>query len=61
MIRFQFRKEADITIVCNTTVSHGSAMTNNRPLHVALISPKGPLYRHRGGIFSNRSATCRSR
>src|SRR4029079_17200303 len=22
-----------------------------RPLRVALISPKGPLYRHRGGIF----------
>ena len=21
------------------------------PLHIALISPKGPLYRHRGGIF----------
>jgi radical SAM superfamily enzyme YgiQ (UPF0313 family) len=26
-------------------------MTSNRPLHVALISPKGPLYRHRAGIF----------
>ena len=23
----------------------------NRPLRIALISPKGPLYRHRGGIF----------
>src|SRR5688572_16220204 len=22
-----------------------------RPLRIALISPKGPLYRHRGGIF----------
>src|SRR6266699_5757029 len=22
-----------------------------RPLRVALVSPKGPLYRHRGGIF----------
>ena len=21
------------------------------PLRIALISPKGPLYRHRGGIF----------
>jgi radical SAM superfamily enzyme YgiQ (UPF0313 family) len=26
-------------------------MTNLRPLRIALISPKGPLYRHRGGIF----------
>src|SRR5436305_11984189 len=24
---------------------------NGRRLRVALISPKGPLYRHRGGIF----------
>src|SRR4029079_17214957 len=23
----------------------------NRPIRIALISPKGPLYRHRGGIF----------
>src|SRR5437762_10317584 len=23
----------------------------NRPIRVALVSPKGPLYRHRGGIF----------
>jgi len=23
----------------------------NRPIQIALISPKGPLYRHRGGIF----------
>lgn len=23
----------------------------SHPLHIALISPKGPLYRHRGGIF----------
>src|SRR5882762_7746517 len=23
----------------------------NQPIRVALISPKGPLYRHRGGIF----------
>ena len=23
----------------------------DRPLQIALISPKGPLYRHRGGIF----------
>jgi radical SAM superfamily enzyme YgiQ (UPF0313 family) len=26
-------------------------MTSNRPLRIALISPKGSLYRHRGGIF----------
>ena len=26
-------------------------MTNKTSLRVALISPKGPLYRHRGGIF----------
>lgn len=26
-------------------------MASNRPLRIALISPKGPLYRHRGGIF----------
>ena len=26
-------------------------MTNHKPLRIALISPKGPLYRHRGGIF----------
>src|ERR1700704_5466898 len=26
-------------------------MTSNRPLRIALISPKGPLYRHRGGVF----------
>lgn len=24
---------------------------NSRPLQIVLISPKGPLYRHRGGIF----------
>src|SRR6058998_3091084 len=29
----------------------GGSATQNRPLRVALISPKGPLYRHRGGIF----------
>ena len=23
----------------------------NRPIRIVLISPKGPLYRHRGGIF----------
>lgn len=27
------------------------AMTSKRPLRIALISPKGPLYRHRSGIF----------
>ena len=27
------------------------AMPTTRPLRIALISPKGPLYRHRGGIF----------
>jgi radical SAM superfamily enzyme YgiQ (UPF0313 family) len=26
-------------------------MTSKSPLRIALISPKGPLYRHRGGIF----------
>src|SRR5688572_17410890 len=26
-------------------------MTNKTSLRIALISPKGPLYRHRGGIF----------
>src|SRR6476619_3418450 len=26
-------------------------MANDKPLRIALISPKGPLYRHRGGIF----------
>src|SRR5215212_10214005 len=26
-------------------------MTGQRPLRIALVSPKGPLYRHRGGIF----------
>ena len=26
-------------------------MTSNRPLRIALVSPKGPLYRHSGGIF----------
>jgi radical SAM superfamily enzyme YgiQ (UPF0313 family) len=26
-------------------------MNDRRPLKIALISPKGPLYRHRGGIF----------
>ncbi|HSR42531.1 MAG TPA: cobalamin-dependent protein, partial [Longimicrobiales bacterium] len=26
-------------------------MSHDRPLRVVLISPKGPLYRHRGGIF----------
>lgn len=31
---------------------HGKlVMTSKKPLRVALISPKGPLYRHRGGIF----------
>ncbi len=28
-----------------------SAPSVTRPLRVALLSPKGPLYRHRGGIF----------
>ena len=23
----------------------------NRKMRIALVSPKGPLYRHRGGIF----------
>src|SRR5215218_4708272 len=32
------------------TREHDSA-PRRRPLRVALISPKGPLYRHRGGIF----------
>src|SRR6476619_2695122 len=26
-------------------------MANDKPLRIVLISPKGPLYRHRGGIF----------
>jgi radical SAM superfamily enzyme YgiQ (UPF0313 family) len=26
-------------------------MANDKPIRIALISPKGPLYRHRGGIF----------
>jgi hypothetical protein len=26
-------------------------MANNKPIRIALISPKGPLYRHRVGIF----------
>src|SRR3989442_7002000 len=26
-------------------------MLSNRKIRIALISPKGPLYRHRGGIF----------
>src|SRR3954447_24793923 len=26
-------------------------MTSNGPIRITLISPKGPLYRHRGGIF----------
>ena len=26
-------------------------MTEAQKLHITLISPKGPLYRHRGGIF----------
>src|SRR5689334_25387284 len=25
--------------------------TTRTPIRIALISPKGPLYRHRGGIF----------
>lgn len=29
----------------------GTSAAQNRRLRVALISPKGPLYRHRGGIF----------
>ncbi len=28
-----------------------SFVDSNRPLRLVLISPKGPLYRHRGGIF----------
>lgn len=28
------------------------ASQSKRPLRIALISPKGPLYRHRGGIFT---------
>src|SRR5712691_7167861 len=30
---------------------HGSAMKSRR-IHIVLISPKGPLYRRRGGIFT---------
>jgi len=26
-------------------------MISNRKIRIALVSPKGPLYRHRGGIF----------
>ena len=26
-------------------------MIAHRPIRIVLISPKGPLYRHRGGIF----------
>src|SRR5918993_2718096 len=26
-------------------------MANIKPIRIAIISPKGPLYRHRGGIF----------
>src|SRR5512140_862692 len=26
--------------------------TCDRPIRIVLVSPKGPLYRHRGGIFS---------
>jgi radical SAM superfamily enzyme YgiQ (UPF0313 family) len=29
----------------------GPSRLNNRPIRIALVSPKGPLYRHRGGIF----------
>jgi len=29
----------------------GEAARRGRPLRIALISPKGPLYRHRGGIW----------
>src|SRR5436190_11746572 len=28
-----------------------SSAPSTRPLRIVLISPKGPLYRHRGGIF----------
>jgi radical SAM superfamily enzyme YgiQ (UPF0313 family) len=31
--------------------SDGLIGTPSRPLRIALLSPKGPLYRHRGGIF----------
>jgi radical SAM superfamily enzyme YgiQ (UPF0313 family) len=30
---------------------HDAEPRRRRPLRIALISPKGPLYRHRGGIF----------
>ena len=30
---------------------YARGMTGHRPLNIALVSPKGPLYRHRGGIF----------
>src|SRR5690349_6923060 len=26
-------------------------MSTSRPLRIALVSPRGPLYRHRGGIW----------
>ncbi|MCA9070773.1 MAG: radical SAM protein, partial [Planctomycetaceae bacterium] len=32
-------------------VQSPSNFDGNRPLKIVLISPKGPLYRHRGGIF----------
>jgi len=31
--------------------STASSMVRDRPYRIALISPKGPLYRHRGGIW----------
>src|SRR5215218_488272 len=39
-----------------TTIAKGIGMVETmgtpiRKLRIALVSPKGPLYRHRGGIF----------
>ena len=36
---------------CSVLIRKAKLIIKQRPLRIALISPKGPLYRHRGGIF----------
>ena len=42
---------SDLAAVSNRPPRSGERPAGSRLLKVVLVSPKGPLYRHRGGIF----------
>lgn len=41
----------DLNARHDSTGARGAGARSARPLRIALVSPKGPLYRHRGGIW----------